>query len=56
MAGYNPNEAIIFWQRMAASKQGPAPLELLSTHPADSTRIRDIENLMPEAMKYYKQP
>jgi len=55
MAGYNPNEAIIFWQRMAASKQGPAPLELLSTHPTDSTRIRDIENLMPEAMSYYQQ-
>jgi len=55
MAGYNPNEALTFWQRMAASKQGPAPLELLSTHPADATRIRDIENLMPEAMSYYQQ-
>ncbi len=55
MAGYNPNEAIGFWQRMAAAKKGAAPPELLSTHPADSTRIRDIENLMPEAMKYYRQ-
>jgi predicted Zn-dependent protease len=56
MAGYNPNEAIGFWQRMADSKKGAAPLELLSTHPADSTRIRNIEKLMPEAMKYYRQP
>jgi predicted Zn-dependent protease len=55
MAGYNPNEALSFWQRMAASKKGAAPPELLSTHPADSTRIRDIENLMPEAMTYYRQ-
>lgn len=56
MAGYNPNEAVGFWQRMAALKQGAAPPELLSTHPADSTRIRNIKALIPEAMKYYKQP
>jgi predicted Zn-dependent protease len=55
MAGYNPNEAITFWQRMAAAKQGPQPPEILSTHPADSTRIRNIENLIPEAMTYYNK-
>jgi len=53
MAGYNPNEAIGFWQRMADSKKGAAPPEIMSTHPADSTRIR--KNLIPEAMKYYRQ-
>jgi predicted Zn-dependent protease len=54
MAGYNPNEAVSFWERMAASKQGQAPPELLSTHPADSRRISNIKNLIPEAMQYYK--
>lgn len=53
MAGYNPNEAVDFWQRMAAAKEGPEPPEILSTHPADSTRIRKIKELIPEAMKYY---
>jgi predicted Zn-dependent protease len=57
MAGYNPNEAVTFWQRMAASQEGrAAPPEFLSTHPADSTRIRNIQNLIPDAMKYYRQP
>ncbi len=55
MAGYNPNEAINFWQRMSLAKQGPQPLEILSTHPADSTRISNLQRLLPEAMQYYRQ-
>jgi predicted Zn-dependent protease len=56
MAGYNPNSALDFWERMAASKQGQQqPLEILSTHPADSTRINNIKKLIPEAMQYYQQ-
>ena len=55
MAGYNPNEAVAFWQRMAAEKKGAQPLEFLSTHPADDTRIRNIKYLIPEAMRYYRE-
>jgi predicted Zn-dependent protease len=56
LAGYNPNDAVSFWERMAASKgDQAAPPEILSTHPADSTRIRNIKELIPEAMKYYQK-
>ncbi|MCW8849579.1 MAG: M48 family metallopeptidase [Melioribacteraceae bacterium] len=53
MAGYNPNSAVEFWQRMAAQSSG-APPEFLSTHPANQTRINDLKKLIPEAMQYYK--
>ena len=53
MAGYDPREAVTFWERMAAAKGGAAPPEFLSTHPSDETRIADIKNLLPEALKYY---
>lgn len=55
MAGYDPHEAISFWQRMAALKSGSAPPEILSTHPSDRTRIRQIKKLLPEALKYYQK-
>jgi predicted Zn-dependent protease len=53
MAGYNPNEAVNFWQRMG-SQGGAKPPEFLSTHPSDAKRVQDIKNWIPEAMKYYK--
>jgi predicted Zn-dependent protease len=52
-AGYDPREAIPFWQRMN-EKGGSRPPEFLSTHPAPETRIKDIKSHIPEAMKYYK--
>jgi predicted Zn-dependent protease len=56
MAGYDPHEAVTFWQRMADQSKGQSkPIELLSTHPADETRIKNIQNLLPEALEYYKK-
>ncbi|AYA36118.1 M48 family peptidase [Hymenobacter oligotrophus] len=52
MAGYNPDAAVAFWQRMAAQEQG-GNIEFLSTHPSSSTRIADIQRDLPEARKYY---
>ena len=56
MAGYDPAQAVTFWERMAANKGGQAPPEFMSTHPSDETRIADIKRLLPEALKYYKKP
>ncbi|MDO9373027.1 MAG: M48 family metallopeptidase [Bacteroidota bacterium] len=53
MAGYNPREAIPFWQRMAQSG-GQKPPEFLATHPSDDNRIARLQEYMPEALKYYK--
>lgn len=53
-AGYNPEAAIAFWERMAAASGGQKPPEILSTHPSDATRIAALKEYMPEAMKYYK--
>jgi predicted Zn-dependent protease len=54
MAGYDPNGALDFWQRMAATNKGKAPPEFMSTHPADETRISQIQQNIPEALKYYR--
>jgi predicted Zn-dependent protease len=55
MAGYNPNRAVTFWEKMAQEKGGQAPPEFLSTHPSDETRIKKIKETIPEAMGYYKK-
>ncbi len=53
MAGYNPKEAVPFWQRMSASG-GEKPPEFLATHPSDANRITKLESYMAEALTYYK--
>ena len=53
MAGYDPKEAVTFWQRMSASTQSSMP-EFLSDHPSDAKRVKDIQDWLPEAETYYK--
>ncbi len=53
-AGYNPREALAFWQRMDSASGGQQPPQFLSTHPTHETRIRDLEKWMPEAELIYK--
>lgn len=55
MAGYDPREAINFWERMEKANQGGEPPEFLSTHPSHKTRIEELKKQLPEALKYYNQ-
>jgi predicted Zn-dependent protease len=52
-AGFDPREAVKFWMRMQKMSANRTP-EFMSTHPSHETRIRDLEKLMPEALKLYK--
>lgn len=52
MAGYNPQTAPAFWERMSA-EGGELPPEILSTHPAPSSRIENLKKFMPKALEYY---
>lgn len=53
MAGYNPEEAIPFWQRMAANNKGGKLPEFLSTHPSNEIRIKKLSALIPEIKSTY---
>lgn len=52
--GYDPRAAVPFWQRMAGASQSQPP-EMLSTHPAPTSRIENIKTYIPEAMPYYEK-
>lgn len=55
MAGYDPSEAPAVWSRMIEINKGPKPPAILSTHPADQTRIENIRAYVPTAKKYFKK-
>ena len=54
MAGYDPSQAPIFWQRMTDMSGGQQQPEFLSTHPSHATRIKDLQGWIPEAQSYKK--
>jgi predicted Zn-dependent protease len=55
-AEYDPREAIRLWERMEAGQHGAGPSEFLSTHPSGATRIKQIQQWLPEARQYYRGP
>ncbi len=55
LAGYNPREAIGLWQRMKAAGGGGTP-QFLSTHPAEDTRIKNLQAMMDETIRDYYKP
>ena len=50
IAGYNPNEGPVFWERMSNIPGGRVP-EFLSTHPSDEERMRQLRNVIQEAIE-----
>lgn len=54
IAGYNPNSALSFWQKMSANAGNSNGSDVLSTHPNDSKRIAEIQRHLPEMEKWKK--
>jgi predicted Zn-dependent protease len=52
-AGYDPRQAVAFWQRMRRASRGKEPPEFVSDHPSDEHRIERIEKWLPEAERAY---
>jgi predicted Zn-dependent protease len=52
--GFDPRAGITLWQKMGAASKGE-PFAWLSTHPAGSNRIKEIERHLPQVMPLYEQ-
>ena len=55
LAGYDPEAAIPFWERMEAKSKLKTTRDWFSTHPSYANRIQNIRSCMPEAKKYYRK-
>jgi predicted Zn-dependent protease len=53
-AGYNPRAGVTLWQKMMNANSGGQLPEFLSSHPADSSRVQQIESLLPRVMPLYE--
>ncbi|MGN1257807.1 MAG: M48 family metallopeptidase, partial [Candidatus Limisoma sp.] len=55
MAGYNPEVAVTFWQKMSSSSSAKVP-QFMSTHPSDAKRIAELQKNLPTIKQnYYKK-
>lgn len=54
-AGFDPSQSVSLWQRMKDASGGKSQLELLSTHPSNERRIRDLNNNMGAAQGTYQR-
>lgn len=53
-AGYDPRAGVSLWQKMIGASGGARPPEFLSTHPAGTRRIEQIQELLPVVMPLYE--
>ncbi|MBU2070419.1 MAG: M48 family metallopeptidase [Gammaproteobacteria bacterium] len=53
-AGFEPRQAVNLWQNMAALGGSGTP-EFMSTHPLPETRIKELREKLPAAMKLYNE-
>ncbi|MBK1696316.1 M48 family metallopeptidase [Rhodovibrio salinarum] len=54
-AGYDPRAAIDFWTKMGEQSEGKAPPEFTSTHPSNERRLKQLREMLPEAMEVYRR-
>jgi len=53
-AGYDPHQAVAFWNRMLRAGKGKEPPEFLSDHPSDAHRVERVEGWLPQAERAYR--